>query len=221
MRFMQHPARSHSVDSVQVAPNQQAAQLLRLSTTYHQWWRTSYLLEQLHPSNWTFYVYCILFICLIIFPFISLTSSLTNINSSSAINSPIASNSSQINITILVESANSRQQSMERGPTRKNLEARLITKINHVLTLFNSKTRVELIAMEVQDNVINCLANGLRLDMDEKHFSSNWSQCLENLNNIKSKKQLSNFRLDEMLRDFRYVKKSKVFVFLQFKKWPI
>jgi hypothetical protein len=106
---------------------------------------------------------------------------------------------------------------MERGPTRKNLEARLITKINHVLTLFNSKTRVELIAMEVQDNVINCLANGLRLDMDEKHFSSNWSQCLENLNNIKSKKQLSNFRLDEMLRDFRYVKKSKVFVFYNLK----
>lgn len=122
----------------------------------------------------------------------------------------------QINITILTESS-SRQQSSERGISRKKLESQLLTKINHVFNLFNNKTRIELIAMEVQDNVIHCLANGLRLEMDEHQFNSNWSQCLEKLNSVKNKKQLVNFKLDEILHEMRYVKKSKVFVLYSLK----
>lgn len=106
---------------------------------------------------------------------------------------------------------------MERGSSRKKIESQLITKISPVIALFNSKTRIELIAMEVQDNVINCLANGLKLDMDESHFNSNWSQCLINLNSLKNKKQICNLKLDEVLKDLRYVKKSKVFVLYNLK----
>lgn len=131
----------------------------------------------------------------------------TNVTPSFTSNNSMA----QVNITILIESS-SRQQSNERNPSRKKIEVQLLSKINHVLTLFNSKTRIELIAMEVQDNVIHCLANGLRLDMDEHHFRSNWNQCLEKLNNVKNKRQLHNFKFDEIIYDLRYVKKSKVFI---------
>jgi len=92
-----------------------------------------------------------------------------------------------------------------------------MNKIGHVLTLFNSKTRIELIAMEVQDNVIQCLANGLRLDMDEAHFNSNWSQCLDRLNSAKNRRQLVNFRLDEIVSEMRYARKSKVFILYSLK----
>lgn len=122
----------------------------------------------------------------------------------------------QLNITILVD-ATCRQQSIERGSSRKKLESQIMTKVNHVITLFNSKTRIELIALEVPDNVINCLANGLRLDMDEQHLSSNWAQCLEKLNSAKNKKQLCNYKLDEIIRELRYNKKSKVFILYNLK----
>ena len=124
----------------------------------------------------------------------------------------------QINITILTETS-SRQQSSERnsGSSRKKLEAQLLTKINHILAIFHAKTRIELIAMEVPDNVIHCLAQGLGLDMEENHFNSNWSQCLERLNSVKNKKQFVNFKLDEILCEMRYARKSKVFILYSLK----
>ncbi len=128
----------------------------------------------------------------------------------------LGTNSSQLNITILTETS-PRQQSSERGARRQKLETQLMNKIGHVLTLFNSKTRIELIAMEVQDNVIQCLANGLRLDMDEAHFNSNWSQCLDRLNSAKNRRQLVNFRLDEIVSEMRYARKSKVFILYSLK----
>ncbi len=141
------------------------------------------------------------------------TTSLPNNPSSTPV---LNSTSSQLNITILTDTW-PRQQSNERGLRRQKLENQLLNKIGNVLTLFNSKTRIELIAMEVQDNVIQCLASGLRLDMDENHFNSNWSQCLERLNNAKNRKQLVSFKLDEILCEMRYVRKSKVFIFYSLK----
>ena len=54
-------------------------------------------------------------------------------------------------------------------------------------------------------------------EMEEQYFNANWAHFLEKLNNVKSKKQLSNFKLDELIHDLRYVKKSKVFVFYSLK----
>ena len=148
----------------------------------------------------------------------STTSSMSNLNnncSTPTFNN--SSNTSQINTTLLVETS-SRQQSSERGgSTRKKLESQILSKMSHIFSLFSSKTRIELIALEVQDNVIQCLANGLRLDMDEQYFHSNWLHCLDKLNNPKSKKQLCNHKLDEIIHELRYVKKSKVFILYSLK----
>lgn len=122
---------------------------------------------------------------------------------------------SQLNVTLLLEPS-SRQQSMV-GSGRKKLENQIVTKINHVFGLFNTRVRIELIVIETPDNVIQALANGLHLEMDEQYFQSNWAQCLEKINNLKYKKQLCNFRLDEILRDLRYFKKSKVFILYSLK----
>lgn len=138
------------------------------------------------------------------------TSSLTAASSSSTLNS-----SSQLNVTFLLEPS-SRQQSTG-SSTRKKLEIQIVSKINHIFSIFNSKTRIELIIIETHDNVIQALANGLHLEMEEQYFNSNWNQCLEKINNSKYKRQLCNFRLDEIIRDLRYVKRSKVFILYSYK----
>ena len=126
-----------------------------------------------------------------------------------------ANMSSQINITLLSEPS-TRQQGNDRGSNKKKLEAQLVSKVNSVCNLFNARTRIELIAIEVQDNVIQCLATGLHLEMDEQYFNQNWQQCLDKLN-IKAKKQLANFRVDEIIKDLRYSRRSKIFILYSLK----
>jgi hypothetical protein len=53
--------------------------------------------------------------------------------------------------------------------------------------------------------------------MEDQFFYMNWNQCLEKIGNTKYKKQLCNFRLDEILYDYRYSKKSKVFILYSLK----
>jgi hypothetical protein len=122
---------------------------------------------------------------------------------------------SQLNITLLLEPS-SKPQSIA-GSTRKKLESQVVSKISHVLALFNTRIRIELIVIETPDNVIQALANGLHLEMDEQTFNSNWAQCMEKINNLKYKKQLTNFKLDEIIRESRYFKKSKVFILYSLK----
>jgi hypothetical protein len=122
---------------------------------------------------------------------------------------------SQLNITLLLEPS-SKPQSIA-GSTRKKLESQVVSKISHVLALFNTRIRIELIVIETPENVIQALANGLHLEMDEQLFNSNWAQCMEKINNLKYKKQLSNFKLDEIIRESRYFKKSKVFILYSLK----
>ena len=124
--------------------------------------------------------------------------------------------SSQINITLLSEPSTRQQGNDRGGSNKKKLEAQLISKVNSVCNLFNTRTRIELIAIEVQDNVIQCLANGLHLEMDEQYFNQNWQQCLDKLN-IKAKKQLANLRVDEIIKDLRYSRKSKIFILYSLK----
>jgi hypothetical protein len=139
------------------------------------------------------------------------TNSTINTNISANSSSNTSNIMSMLNITILTEPYNKQQSS---GNTnRKKLESQIVSKISHVFSLFSSRTRIEVIAIETHDNVLQCLANSLHLEMDEQYFNSNWAQFLEKLNNIRYKKQLCNFRLDELIHDLRYVKKSKVFVF--------
>ena len=90
---------------------------------------------------------------------------------------------SQLNITLLLEPS-SKPQSIA-GSTRKKLESQVVSKISHVLALFNTRIRIELIVIETPENVIQALANGLHLEMDEQLFNSNWAQCMEKINNLK------------------------------------
>jgi len=126
-----------------------------------------------------------------------------NINSSNVM--------SQLNITLLTEPYSRQQPNI--GSNRKKLEIQIATKISQAVSLFNARTRIELIAIDTPDNVIQTLANYLHLEMEEQCFNANWLLFLEKLENTRFKKQLCNFRLNELIRDLRYVKKSKVFVF--------
>ena len=122
---------------------------------------------------------------------------------------------SQLNMTILQETT-----SRSRAANKSKLESQITSKINHVISLFNSRVRIELIAIDTPDNVIQCLASNLHLESDETSFNSNWTQCLEKLNNIKLKKQLISFRLDEVLKGLRYGRdgpRSKVFILYSLK----
>ena len=122
---------------------------------------------------------------------------------------------SQLNVTLLLEPSNKQQSSS--SSNRKKLESQIVSKISHVFALFNTRVRIELIVIETPDNVIQSLANGLHLEMDEQYFNANWISCLEKLNNPKYKKQLCNFKLDEVIHDLRYIKKSKVFILYSLK----
>lgn len=100
---------------------------------------------------------------------------------------------------------------------RKRVEAQILAKISSIFPLFNSRTRIEIIVTDLPDCVIEVLATSLRLEMDEQFFEANWIQCLEKITNLKHRKQLSNYRLDELLRDLRFQKRSKVFVLYNLK----
>ena len=145
----------------------------------------------------------------------SMPQSASGISSSNSTTAMPNNVMSQLNITILLEPS-SKQQSTS-GSTRKKLEQQLVAKLTHIFSLFSSRTRIELIAIETPDNVIQTLANGLHLEMEEQYFNANWMVCLEKLNNSKYKKQLCNFKLDEILHDLRYFKKSKVFILYSLK----
>ena len=147
--------------------------------------------------------------------FASTPIAIQNANASTSSTSTTHNIMSQLNITLLLEPS-SKPQSIA-GSTRKKLESQVVSKINHVLALFNTRIRIELIVIETPDNVIQALANGLHLEMDEQLFNSNWAQCMEKINNLKYKKQLSNFKLDEIIRESRYFKKSKVFILYSLK----
>jgi translation initiation factor 2-alpha kinase 4 len=147
-----------------------------------------------------------------------------NSNSSTFLNNI----TNQLNITLLLEpsssssSSSSKQQQQQQqqsvaSSTRKKLESQVVSKIGHVFGLFNARIRIELIVIETPDMVLQALANGLHLEMDEQHFNSNWVQCLDKLNNVKYKRQLGNFKLDEIIRELRYAKKSKVFILFSLK----
>jgi hypothetical protein len=132
----------------------------------------------------------------------------------------LSSFSSQVNVTLLTEPS-SRPQSTHGGggstQHRKKVESQIWPKLKHIFALFSSKTRIEIIAIETPEMVIQVLANGLHLEMEEQYFNSNWMQCMEKLNNSKFRKQLINFRLDEILHDLRYLRKSKVFILYSLK----
>ena len=136
-------------------------------------------------------------------------------SSSSANASSTLSYMSQLNLTFVVEpTASSRQQQQA---NRKRLESQILPKISHLFSLFSARTRIELVAIEMPENVVQVLANGLRLDMEEACFDTNWRQCMEKIANVKYKKQLSAYKLDEVLHELRYVKKSKVFILYSLK----
>ena len=135
--------------------------------------------------------------------FASTPIAIQNTNSSNTQSSANLNVLSQLNVTILLEPS-SKQQSMV-GASRKKLENQIVSKIIHVFALFNTRVRIELLIIETPDNVIQALANGLHLEMDEQYFTANWVQCLEKLNNLK------------VLRELRYVKKSKVFILYSLK----
>lgn len=160
---------------------------------------------------------------LIVAAFNQTTASSLPYTTSPAISSSIISNSSsstsvmsQLNVTMLLEPSN-KQQSSGSSSSRKKLESQIVSKISHVFALFNTRVRIELIVIETPDNVIQALANGLHLEMEEQCFNANWASCLEKINNPKYKKQLCNFKLDEILHDLRYAKKSKVFILYSLK----
>lgn len=140
-------------------------------------------------------------------------SSPASVSNTSIISSSSSSlnTTSQLNTIILVEQATRSQSS------RKKFESQIIPKISHILNLFNSRTRIELIAIDTPDNVIQVLAKELHLEMNLESFDSNWLQCLEKLNNQRYKRQLVSLRFDEIIKDLRYVKKSKVFILFSLK----
>lgn len=117
---------------------------------------------------------------------------------------------SQVNFSFLQDSTSNKPVS--KANRSKLLESQIVGKISHIFPIFNSRTRIELIALDLPDNVLQTLASCLHLEMDEQYFQVNWNQCLEQINNQKHKKQLCNFKLDELLHDLRYIKRSKVFI---------
>lgn len=117
---------------------------------------------------------------------------------------------SQMNITTLLDTS-VKSQIMNMS-NKKKLESVVVSKISHIFSLFSSRTRIEIIVLELPDIVLQTLANSLHLEMDEQYFSANWNQCLEQITNLKHRKQLCNLRLDETLKELRYVKRSKVFI---------
>ncbi len=149
----------------------------------------------------------------------SSTASISTVSLAQTTSSPSSSTLnliSQLNIIILIESASKQQQSSN-ASNKKKIESQIVSKVNHVLSLFSSRTRIELIAIDTADHVIQTLANGLHLEMDEQSLSGNWQQCLNSLNNAKIKKQLCSIRLYETIHDLRYSKRSKVFILYSLK----
>lgn len=98
-----------------------------------------------------------------------------------------------------------------------SFKAQVVAKCSHVFALFASRTRIEIIVVDLPDNVLNTLATTLRLDSDEPCFHSSWTQCLEQITNLKHKRLLCNYNLDQIIRDLRYSKRSKVFILYNLK----
>lgn len=97
-------------------------------------------------------------------------------------------------------------------PYRKRIETQIIAKCNNVFPIFNSRTRIEIIVIDLPDNVLGVLASTLRLDQDEQAFQNSWNQCLEQIGNLKHRRLLGNYNLDQTIRDLRFAKRSKVFI---------
>lgn len=116
---------------------------------------------------------------------------------------------SQVNFHMLQSSGSSSGSATQ---NRKRIEAQIVAKISNIFSLFNSRTRIEIIVSEMPESIMQTLATYMRLEMDEQYFQANWNQCVEQISNLKHRKQLLNYRLDELLRDLRYRKRSKVFV---------
>lgn len=95
---------------------------------------------------------------------------------------------------------------------RRRIEAQIVSKISNIFSLFSSRTRIEIVVVDLPDCVMQVLSTSLHLEMDEQYFQANWNQCIEQISNLKHRKQLFNYKLDELLRDLRYQKRSKVFV---------
>ncbi len=119
---------------------------------------------------------------------------------------------SAINLSLASTSSNNSPINV----TRKKTEAHILQRIQSTLQLFSTKARIELIAIDLQELIVHTLANNLRLDLDEQIFSSSWLACMDKLN-FKLRKQLVVYKLDELLYDLRFVKRSKVFVFYSLK----
>lgn len=132
------------------------------------------------------------------------SASLTNLNSMS-----------QLNVTLLLEPAN--RQQTNNNVNKRKLEQHVIGKLGHVFAIFSSKTRIELIVIETHENVIQILSNHLHLEQDKANFRNNWNLCMDKINNKKYARQLTNFRLEEILYELRYVNKSKVFIIYGYK----
>lgn len=101
----------------------------------------------------------------------------------------------------------------------KKIESQIITRLMHVLQLFSTRTRIEVIAIEINDSVLQLLANSIHLESDEAHFDLNWKEFLDKLDKLNSRcrRQIINFKLEELIRDLRYKVRSKVFIIYSIK----
>jgi hypothetical protein len=136
----------------------------------------------------------------------SSNSSNSNTMSSGSLTS---SNSSLNNLSVNSRNSNT-------SLNYKKIESQTVTRLAHILQLFSNRTRIEVIAIEIIDSVLQQLANSIHFDCDEQHFALNWKDFLDKLN-PKCRKQIINFKLEEILRDLRYKARSKVFVIYSLK----
>ena len=100
--------------------------------------------------------------------------------------------------------------------TLKKLESQIINRLMHILQLFSTRTRIEVIAVEIIDLILQQLANSVHLDCDEQHFDLQWKDFIDKLN-PRSRKLITSLRLEEVLRDLRFRARSKIFIIYSLK----
>lgn len=127
-------------------------------------------------------------------------------------------NWSQLNITILQDSQRQQSTSISNnvgssgGGSSSNANInRIIARLTHLFSIFSSRTRIEIIVIDSPDLVIQTLGTYINIDCDEKTLHQYFTKCYDKLIK-KYEKQLINYRLEDILKDLRFIKKSKVFI---------
>lgn len=151
--------------------------------------------------------------------FSSNPSRASSANNSSTATSAFSGAYSHVNIIILNEA---RQQtgsgSSNNNPAnRRKIELNILTKLKPVLSIFSSRTKIEILAMDINDHVLQILANGLHLEAPETQFNANWNQCIEKIGQNKQSRQLTNLGLKTVIHDLRYVHMFSVFILYNLK----